>query len=108
MIVIGLYVNVILFEDVGVDMFGEGVIWDDWVVVLMEVKDNIGIIGGLVIDCIVYWIVGFVFSYGVKFFDDVGELIFVDDGFCKFVEIFVSWYESGLMFVEGWLVGFGI
>jgi alpha-1,4-digalacturonate transport system substrate-binding protein len=105
--VTGPYVNVTLFEDAGVDMPGEGATWDDWAAALMEVKDNTGITGGLAIDRTAHRIAGPAFSYGAKFFDDAGEPIFVDDGFRKFAETFVSWHESGLMPAEGWPAGSG-
>ena len=48
--VTGPYVNVTYFDDAGVDMPAEGATWDEWAAALMEVKDTLGLVGGLAMD----------------------------------------------------------
>lgn len=105
--VTGPYVNVTMFEDAGVEMPGEGATWDDWATALLQVKETLGLTGGLAIDRTAHRMAGPAFSYGAKFFDDAGEPILVDDGFRTFAETFVKWHESGLMPAEGWPAGSG-
>lgn len=105
--VTGPFVNVSLFEDAGVEMPGDGATWDDWAAALMEVKEATGITAGLAIDRTAHRIAGPAFSYGAKFFDDVGQPMLVDAGFRKFAETFLDWHKSGLMPAEGWPAGSG-
>ena len=105
--VTGPYVNVTYFDDAGVDMPAEGATWDEWAAALMEVKDTLGLVGGLAMDRTAHRWAGPAFSYGAKFFDETGTPILVDEGFRTYAETFIGWHESGLMPESGWPAGAG-